>query len=224
MTTQSCTLAQLLPDVAGVPALPVPDLALDGRQVVQGGVFVALAGATRHGLDFLPQALASGAATVLWEPAPGVAPPSLPPQVSVLAVPGLRARLGAMADRVHGEPSAQLAVTGITGTNGKTTCAWLLAQALESLGAHCAYAGTLGWGFPPAGREVLLSAALTRSAYLCKYHACLCATRNTRKQTTAIRRNAVRPCAASSARARWAGRRIWCGCCARKATRSRSRA
>ena len=150
MTTQSCTLAQLLPDVAGVPALPVPDLALDGRQVVHGGVFVALAGATRHGLDFLPQALASGAATVLWEPAPGVAPPSLPPQVSVLAVPGLRARLGAMADRVHGEPSAQLAVTGITGTNGKTTCAWLLAQALESLGAHCAYAGTLGWGFPPA--------------------------------------------------------------------------
>jgi len=150
MSAMPCTLADLLPDVAGVPAAAVTGLALDGRHVVKGGAFVALAGGSRHGLDFLPQALARGAAIVLWEPAPGATEPSLPPQVSALAVEGLRARLGAMADRFFGEPSAAVAVTGITGTNGKTTCAWLLAQALAALGKRCAYAGTLGWGFPPS--------------------------------------------------------------------------
>ncbi len=56
------------------------------------------------------------------------AAPQFPPTVLVVAVPGLSAQAGFIADRFFGAPSARLAVTGITGTNGKTTCAWLLAQ------------------------------------------------------------------------------------------------
>jgi UDP-N-acetylmuramoyl-L-alanyl-D-glutamate--2,6-diaminopimelate ligase len=53
---------------------------------------------------------------------------------------------GVIADRFFGAPSAALTVAGITGTNGKTTCAYLLAQCLDKLGSQAAYVGTIGWG------------------------------------------------------------------------------
>jgi UDP-N-acetylmuramoyl-L-alanyl-D-glutamate--2,6-diaminopimelate ligase len=61
----------------------------------------------------------------------------------------LRDRLGGIADRFYGMPSSRLTVAGVTGTNGKTTCAWLLASAVERLARRGAYLGTLGSGFPP---------------------------------------------------------------------------
>jgi UDP-N-acetylmuramoyl-L-alanyl-D-glutamate--2,6-diaminopimelate ligase len=64
----------------------------------------------------------------------------------------MRGRLGAIADRFFGAPSARLAIAGVTGTNGKTTCAWLVACALQRLGITAAYTGTLGSGLPPAVR------------------------------------------------------------------------
>ncbi len=86
---------------------------------------------------------------VLWEPAAGLAPPDLP-EMFAAPVPGLSALVGRIADRFFERPSAQLRVVGITGTNGKTTCAYLLAQCLESLGRPAAYIGTIGWGRPAA--------------------------------------------------------------------------
>jgi UDP-N-acetylmuramoyl-L-alanyl-D-glutamate--2,6-diaminopimelate ligase len=68
-------------------------------------------------------------------------------------LPGLGARAGTIADRFFGAPSAALAVAGVTGTNGKTTVAWLLAQCLGGAAGRCGYAGTLGVGVPPAGVE-----------------------------------------------------------------------
>ena len=56
--------------------------------------------------------------------------------------------LGRIADRFFGWPSQHLRITGITGTNGKTTCAFLLAQCQERLGSRAAYIGTIGWGRP----------------------------------------------------------------------------
>ena len=66
----------------------------------------------------------------------------------MVAVPELSAQAGFIADRFFGAPSARLSVSGITGTNGKTTCAWLLAAALTASGRRCAYLGTLGAGLP----------------------------------------------------------------------------
>jgi UDP-N-acetylmuramoyl-L-alanyl-D-glutamate--2,6-diaminopimelate ligase len=126
------------------PDLPIRDLTLDSRHVREGGLFLACHGTKQHGLQFLPQALQRGAAAVLWEPAPGVTPP--PAAVPVLAVEGLTRRAGEIAARFFGHPSQQLHCIGITGTDGKTSTAWLLAQALDALGTQCLYVGTLGTG------------------------------------------------------------------------------
>ena len=127
----------------------VNDLTLDSGSVTQGGLFLALKGRTHHGLKFAPQAVARGARAVLYEESPDVAAPNFGPDVFVAAVPQLSQRASSIADRFFGAPSQALTVAGITGTNGKTTCAWLLAQALQFCGRPAAYMGTLGYGRPP---------------------------------------------------------------------------
>jgi UDP-N-acetylmuramoyl-L-alanyl-D-glutamate--2,6-diaminopimelate ligase len=126
------------------PGLAVEDISLDSRAVRPGGLFLACAGRRTHGLAALRDALARGARAVLWEPASGVAAPAPAPGVWMAPVEGLGRHASALADRFFGEPSRTLTVTGITGTNGKTTVAWLLAQAQQG-----AYLGTLGAGLPP---------------------------------------------------------------------------
>jgi UDP-N-acetylmuramoyl-L-alanyl-D-glutamate--2,6-diaminopimelate ligase len=145
-------LTEVLRGVPGVPGISVSDLTLDAASVQAGGAFVALRGMTRHGLDFAAEAEGRGAVAVLWDP---TETPARVPALSTatgIPVPGLRARLGDIADRFFDEPSAQLAIAAVTGTNGKTTCAWLLAAALGRLGIAAAYSGTLGTGRPPAVR------------------------------------------------------------------------
>ena len=131
-------------------AAQVADLTLDSREVRPGSLFFALRGRNRHGLEHAAQAAARGACAVLWEPAPGIAPPSLPASVPDAPVADLRRLLGRIADRFFQWPSQHLRVSGFTGTNGKTTCAYLLAQCLDRLGSRCAYIGTLGSGFVAA--------------------------------------------------------------------------
>ena len=140
-------LAWLLAGLVAAPRIAVRNLTLDSREVQHGDAFVALAGRTTHGLDHLDEAIARGAVAVIWDPAEGRALPPLPPSVTAVSVPGLRPELGDVADRFYGEPSAEADVAAITGTNGKTTCAWLYAVCR---GADGAYLGTLGQGRPPA--------------------------------------------------------------------------
>ncbi len=140
-------LSQLFPGlVPAPPSLDVPDIATHSAEVVPGGLFLACAGSRDHGLRFLGDALDHGAGAVAWEPQPALPPPGLPAGVVGLPVPGLRRELGGIANRFFARPSAGISVTGITGTNGKTTVAWLLAQALGHLGQRAGYMGTLGYG------------------------------------------------------------------------------
>ena len=90
-------------------------------------------GRTVHGLKFAADAAARGASAILFEPCTELAPPKLPAGVFAAAIPGLKDLVGRIADRFFNWPSSQLRITGITGTNGKTTCAYLLAQCLERL-------------------------------------------------------------------------------------------
>ena len=141
-------LAELLPDVAGIPhALEITGLVQDSRAIEAGNAFVAIAGFGMHGLTFAAQANAAGAAVILFEP-PAPAGFGLPAGASVpmIAVPGLRARLGAMADAFHGEPSRTMTMVGVTGTNGKTSTVQLLAQAWTLRGSCAGTIGTLGAG------------------------------------------------------------------------------
>jgi UDP-N-acetylmuramoyl-L-alanyl-D-glutamate--2,6-diaminopimelate ligase len=144
-------LKALLGGLADVPErLEVSDITQDSRRVTPGAAFLACKGRTHHGLAFAEDAAAAGARAILWEPAAGVTPPPLDAAILVRAVPNLSAQLGFIADRFFDAPSASLTLAGITGTNGKTTCAWLLAQALQYCGRRAAYIGTLGAGTPSA--------------------------------------------------------------------------
>jgi UDP-N-acetylmuramoyl-L-alanyl-D-glutamate--2,6-diaminopimelate ligase len=137
-------LAELLPDVAAVPAhLAVSGLVLDSRDVQPGDAFVAIAGFGMHGLLFTEQARAAGASAILFEPP---TPTDIPAPADAIAVPGLRARMGAMADEFHGRPSHAMTMVGVTGTSGKTSTVQLLAQALTLLGTRSGTIGTLGAG------------------------------------------------------------------------------
>jgi len=154
----SQSLAKLLDGIAELPRdVSITDLAQDGRAARAGSAFLAMKGTAEHGLKYAPQAVANGARAVLWEPAPVAVIPDLPSEILVAPVPRLREHASTIADRFFGTPSQRLAVAGVTGTNGKTTCAYLLAQALEAAGQPTGYMGTIGTGRP----QRLAASALT---------------------------------------------------------------
>ncbi|HSR65042.1 MAG TPA: UDP-N-acetylmuramoyl-L-alanyl-D-glutamate--2,6-diaminopimelate ligase [Xanthomonadaceae bacterium] len=142
--SRAMRLAELLPDVAGVPVdLVIGGLKQDSRLLRAGDAFVAIAGFGAHGLKFVAQARAAGASAILFEPP---ASADLPAPADAIAVPQLRARLGELGDRFHGEPSRAMTVVGVTGTNGKTSTVQLLAQAWSLEGRRAGSIGTLGAG------------------------------------------------------------------------------
>lgn len=142
------SLSELLPDVAGVPeGLSIGGLVQDSRELQPGDAFVAIAGFGAHGLGFVADARRAGAAAVLFEPpAPDGFDPAADHGLPLIAVPGLRARLGALADVFHARPSQAMTVVGVTGTNGKTSTVQLLAQAWTLVGRRAGTIGTLGAG------------------------------------------------------------------------------
>ncbi len=127
-----------------IEALGVRRLVNDSRAVRPGDTFVAYPGQSRDGRDYIAQAIANGAASVLWERAGFRWDPRW--RVPNLGVQALRRHAGEIASRVHGRPSRRLRVIGVTGTNGKTTCSQWIAQALTRCGRRCAVIGTLGYG------------------------------------------------------------------------------
>ena len=130
---------------ASPPNLWVSDLTLDSRAVRPGTLFVAMPGLRTHGITFAEQAVQQGAIAILWDAA--TFEEAVPPcSVPLIDVSDLRSQLGTIADRFFHEPSRAIRVAGVTGTNGKTTTAYVLAAALAQLGRASAYAGTLGYG------------------------------------------------------------------------------
>jgi UDP-N-acetylmuramoyl-L-alanyl-D-glutamate--2,6-diaminopimelate ligase len=127
-----------------IEALGVRRLANDSRAVKRGDTFVAYPGESRDGRDYIAEAVARGAGSVLWERAGHRWDPQQ--RVPNLGVRDLRRHAGEIASRLHGEPSRGLLVIGVTGTNGKTTCSQWIAQALTRAGRRCAVVGTLGYG------------------------------------------------------------------------------
>ena len=126
--------------------VPITRLATDSRRVQPGDVFVAVPGARVDGRTFIPQAIAAGAAAVIWDAHGFRWDPAW--RVPNLAVRDLRERIGLIAANVYGDPSHRMWVAGVTGTNGKTSCSHWIAQSLTRLGRRTAVLGTLGSGFP----------------------------------------------------------------------------
>ncbi|HTH68163.1 MAG TPA: Mur ligase family protein, partial [Rhodanobacter sp.] len=152
-------LDQLLLGIADAPIAAAPEtgrivvsgLTLDSRRVQRGDAFFALRGSQAHGITFAAAAVQRGARVVLAEaPAPEAVEPL---EVPVLWIDGLHAQVSEIAARLYNRPSESMRVVGVTGTNGKTSCVQLLAQALTLLGHRAASIGTLGAGVHGQLRE-----------------------------------------------------------------------
>ncbi|HEX7720032.1 MAG TPA: UDP-N-acetylmuramoyl-L-alanyl-D-glutamate--2,6-diaminopimelate ligase [Woeseiaceae bacterium] len=137
-------LAQLLTGIAVAPPIPITGLQTDSRRIERGNVFLACQGATAHGLAFMDQAVMAGAAAIVWDGNPAAFRNAMKSPLPIVGVPGLGNRLGELANRWFDEPSRHVTVSGITGTNGKTTIAWLIAQCMRRIKRQCGYIGTLG--------------------------------------------------------------------------------
>jgi UDP-N-acetylmuramoyl-L-alanyl-D-glutamate--2,6-diaminopimelate ligase len=149
------TLGELFSHIrSGSPALSSPQagttvnaVTYDSREAGPGTIFVALRGTKLDGTRFATQALAKGAIAIVAEtPAPqGTTAPWV-------QVENARETLAALAAAIAGDPSEQLVLVGITGTNGKTTTSYLLSAMFEAAGTTCGRIGTIGYRI--GGREV----------------------------------------------------------------------
>lgn len=139
------TLLSGYAELAGEGNVPVSGITADSRKVVEGDLFFALPGTGRDGLSFAEMAQQSGAAAVAYEAETAAEVPEL--EIPMVAVEQLSARLGLIASRFCYQPSENMAVVGVTGTNGKTSVTHYVADALEHLHMHCGVLGTLGQGF-----------------------------------------------------------------------------
>ncbi len=121
------------PSAAGVE---VSDLAFDNRLVRPGTLFFCVPGFTRDGHDFAADAVARGAVALVLERPLGLGVPEV-------RVPSARAAMAPVAACFRGDPTARLEVVGVTGTNGKTTSAFLVRALLEAAGRRCGLLGTV---------------------------------------------------------------------------------
>ena len=138
--TPDFDVAALLARLAAVPQR----ITADSRLVRAGDAFAAFPGYETDGRAFIPDAIARGAGAVLWEALAFHWDAAW--RVSHVAVDGLKAKLGAIADHIYGHPSRELFVVGVTGTNGKTSCTHWIAQCFDACGRKSGILGTLGSG------------------------------------------------------------------------------
>jgi UDP-N-acetylmuramoyl-L-alanyl-D-glutamate--2,6-diaminopimelate ligase len=136
-------LADLVPAELGASglagedaAVEIADLAYDSRRVGPGALFFCVPGERSDGHDHAAQAVRAGAAALVVERPLGLGAPEV-------LVRSARAAMGPVAARFHGDPARELPVLGVTGTNGKTTTAYLMRALLEASGVQCGLLGTV---------------------------------------------------------------------------------
>ena len=120
----------------GAPEVEISGLAYSSQSVTPGALFFCVPGFRSDGHDFAPDAVARGAAALVCERPLGLGVPEL-------VVDDVRASMGPAAARFYGDPTAQLQLVGITGTNGKTTTAFLVRHMFEAAGRQCGLLGTV---------------------------------------------------------------------------------
>lgn len=125
--------------LVGDSRVPVAGISIDSRQVVKGGMFIAVRGTVSDGHDYIGKALALGASVVVCEELPAVQDAA----VVWVKVADTRSIAGVLADAYYEHPSAKMKVVGVTGTNGKTTTATLMYQLFSGLGYKCGLLSTV---------------------------------------------------------------------------------
>ena len=148
MTVENMNYSKSLGELFSDPTLAnaslnVTGVAIDSRQVKSGDLFLAYKGSKANGIDYIEDAIQSGAiAIAVDDEAINVKPSS----IKIFKVPDLRKQAGFIISRFYDEPSKAIQLIGVTGTNGKTTVSYMIAYALYVLGKQSAVIGTLGYG------------------------------------------------------------------------------
>ena len=142
----SVKLSQIESQISGATLyghdVVVNGISHDSRKIVPGFAYAAVRGATKDGTDFIPSAIARGAtALIVAEKYRSLA--ELSSDIPILFVPSVRQSLGRISCMVYDNPSANLDLVGITGTNGKTTTSFLLDSALTSASFRTGLIGTI---------------------------------------------------------------------------------
>lgn len=148
--------------VNSVPAIAVSGVNLDSRMVEQGDVYLAIEGATTHGMRFAEKAVEAGAVAVACS---AVSKDEFTDIVSrleqrnvpVVIVDELASCCGAIASRYYHEPDQSMTIVAVTGTDGKTSVCRFIAQSLNAISQSCGYIGTLGWGVGDALNDTALT-------------------------------------------------------------------
>jgi UDP-N-acetylmuramoyl-L-alanyl-D-glutamate--2,6-diaminopimelate ligase len=123
-------------DLGAAAGTQIDGLAYDSRAVRGGELFFCVRGFQSDGHDHAPRAVANGAAALVVERPLGLGVPEV-------VVASARAAMAPVAARFFGDPTSELRVVGVTGTNGKTTTAYLLRELLAAAGLQCALLGTV---------------------------------------------------------------------------------
>ncbi|MFM2137781.1 MAG: hypothetical protein RJA57_88 [Bacteroidota bacterium] len=139
MLLQEVLYKTAIRQVQGSTSLEVTSIHTDSREVLPGGVFIAVRGGLTDGHHFIAQALSKGAIAVVCE----VLPDDLSQHITWVQVENSIRAAGHMAHRFYGSPSARMRVVGVTGTNGKTTIATLLYKLFTRLGHPCGLLSTV---------------------------------------------------------------------------------
>lgn len=121
--------------------LEVEGIAYDSRKVKENFIFVALKGSSSDGHQFINDAVSRGAKTIVAAKKSAV----LPSDVGEVIVDDTRESLHTLASIFYGEPSKKIKIAGVTGTNGKTTTAFILKEILENSGSRCGLIGTIAY-------------------------------------------------------------------------------
>jgi len=143
------TLAQLFSDLTigeKLQKIIISGITIDSREVESGYLFVAIRGLQVHGKDFAQQAIENGAVAILIDQEESFSLDLSLSAVPVIRLADMEQKLSRIAGNFYGQPSYSAPVIGVTGTNGKTTCSQLLAQAFAYLDVPCGVMGTLGYG------------------------------------------------------------------------------
>ena len=148
MSIAQYTLVDLLPQLAGteLASLSISGICQDSRKVKPGDLFFARDGVNHKGIDFVCSAAAEGAVAAIVDDAELAVAGSINVAIPLIGVADVAATIGEVASRFYGEPSLHMRVVGVTGTNGKTSCAHYIAQLLNFCGETCGLIGTVGNG------------------------------------------------------------------------------
>lgn len=143
--------------VKGSTGIEVGNLQMDSRRVTGGTAFIAVKGTVTDGHDFIEQAIKAGAVAIIC----ATMPEQLQDGVTYVQVADSAQAAGLMAHNFYGEPSHKIKLTGVTGTNGKTTVATLLFKLFTELGFTCGLVSTVQ---NQIGEKVLPSSHTTPDA------------------------------------------------------------